>query len=267
MRPFADAAWRTSCCNNLKQLGLAANAYHDARLALPPGTASDRPSEPYPYMTWLNRLLPYVDQEPLWAEVCRAYAKERHFGVVPPHTHRATVVAVFACEADGRTSTPGVSPLGNEVAFTSYLGVEGLSHTNRNGVLYVDSRVNLSEVTDGTSHTLLAGERPPSADLWYGWWYAGTGQSSDGNADATLGVCDDRYSMDHNDRNCFAGPYEFGPGDVDNQCDTFHFWSLHVGGGGHFLFGDGSVRFLTYASTPILPALASRAGGEVVGDP
>ncbi len=44
----------------------------------------------------------------------------------------------------------------------------------------------------------------------------------------------------------------------------FHFWSLHSGGA-HFLFADGSVHFLSYASAPILPALASRAGAEAVG--
>jgi prepilin-type processing-associated H-X9-DG protein len=46
----------------------------------------------------------------------------------------------------------------------------------------------------------------------------------------------------------------------------FHFWSLHAGGA-HFLFADGSVRFLSYSAAPILPALASRAGGETVEIP
>jgi len=44
----------------------------------------------------------------------------------------------------------------------------------------------------------------------------------------------------------------------------FHFWSLHSGGA-HYLFADGSAHFLSYASAPLLPALASRAGGEAVG--
>ena len=51
---------------------------------------------------------------------------------------------------------------------------------------------------------------------------------------------------------------------MSNQCDMFHFWSLHSGGA-HFLFADGSVQFLSYASAPLLPALASRAGGEAAG--
>jgi len=64
-------------------------------------------------------------------------------------------------------------------------------------------------------------------------------------------------------RNCWFGPYFFSPGALQNQCDPFHFWSLHPGGA-NFLFGDGSTRFLTYAVAPLMPALASRAGGEAV---
>ena len=46
----------------------------------------------------------------------------------------------------------------------------------------------------------------------------------------------------------------------------FHFWSPHPGGA-HFAFCDGSVRFLAYSADPMMPALASRAGGEVVTVP
>jgi prepilin-type processing-associated H-X9-DG protein len=47
---------------------------------------------------------------------------------------------------------------------------------------------------------------------------------------------------------------------------VFHFWSLHIGGA-NFVFADGSVHFLPYSAAPILPALASRDGGEVVSLP
>jgi prepilin-type processing-associated H-X9-DG protein len=62
---------------------------------------------------------------------------------------------------------------------------------------------------------------------------------------------------------CPKGPYLFGPGSLDNQCDMFHFWSLH-NGGANFLFADGSVRFLPYSTVSLMPALASRAGGEPI---
>jgi prepilin-type processing-associated H-X9-DG protein len=62
---------------------------------------------------------------------------------------------------------------------------------------------------------------------------------------------------------CPLGPYHFVAGRVDQQCDLFHFWSLHSGGA-NFLFADGSVHFLSYQADTVLPALATRAGGEVV---
>src|SRR5207244_2898670 len=143
-------------------------------------------------------------------------------------------------------------------------GVEGTNQTTKDGVLFLDSRVRLEDVKDGTSHTLMVGERPPSADLVFGWWYAGWGQSKDGSGDMVLGVRE-RYVSDLAP-GCPRGPYAYGPGKVNNQCDTFHFWSTHIGGA-HFLFADGSVHFLLYSAAPLLPALATRAGGESVTVP
>jgi prepilin-type processing-associated H-X9-DG protein len=112
----------------------------------------------------------------------------------------------------------------------------------------------------------VAGERPPSADFWYGWWYAGFGQAGTGSGDMLLGVRERNRGGYIYTYFCAPGPYSFSPGRFDNQCDLFHFWSPHPGGA-HFLFGDGSARFLGYAADPILPALATRAGGEVAALP
>ena len=98
-----------------------------------------------------------------------------------------------------------------------------------------------------------------------GWWYAGWGQAQSGSVDIVLGVSE----VNSGDgflgaaANCWRGPYFFSPGSVQNMCDPFHFWSLHPGGA-NFLFCDGSIRFLAYAQAPIMSALATRAGGEVV---
>ncbi len=108
-------------------------------------------------------------------------------------------------------------------------------------------------------------KRPPSQDLWYGWWYAGHGVNGTGMGDMVLGVREMGPPSDAYVPDC-GGPAHFVPGRVENMCDAFHFWSLHSGGA-NYLFADGSVRFLPYAADPFLPALATRSGGEVADLP
>jgi prepilin-type processing-associated H-X9-DG protein len=108
---------------------------------------------------------------------------------------------------------------------------------------------------------LIVGERPPSADGLLGWWYAGWGQSKDGSAEMVLGAAE-RNDHPRYDK-CPKGPYSFTAPQANNVCDLFHFWSYHRNGA-NFLFCDGSVHFIPYAAAPIMPALATRAGGEAV---
>ncbi len=162
---------------------------------------------------------------------------------------------MFICPADGRISSPASKDItGYPVAYTSYLGVEGHNAGLNNGLLYLDSRHKLTDATDGTSSTLLIGERPPSANLDLGWWYAGWGQRQNGDAEFVLGArtrCYNRYAA-----TCDEGPYHFTPGAFNNPCDAFHFWSPHTGA--NFAFADGSARFLRYSANDILPALTTR---------
>ena len=65
---------------------------------------------------------------------------------------------------------------------------------------------------------------------------------------------------------CSKGPFHFVAGRADDLCSAFHFWSPHPGGA-NFAFCDGSVRFLSYSADPVMPALATRAGGETVNVP
>src|SRR5262249_17340267 len=119
--------------------------------------------------------------------------------------------------------------------------------------------VKMAEVTDGLSNTLLVGERPPSKDLVYGWWFAGSGFGGCGAAGVVQGVREIAPPTLTGYPSCPRGPYQFQAGNVNNQCDQFHFWSFHPGGS-NFLMGDGSVRFLTYGAAGVLPALSTRAG-------
>ena len=73
-------------------------------------------------------------------------------------------------------------------------------------------------------------------------------------------------SAGHADPNHPAA-YRFGPGDLNNPCDQWHYFSLHADGA-NFCMGDASVRFLAYHTSPMVQrALATRAGGEAAPVP
>jgi len=256
------AAARTQCANNLKQIGLALHSYHDTQQSFPPGISYRNGSDPHPHMGWCTRLLPHLESCALWDQALQAYAQEKFF-LKPAHEQvRSHVVPVFLCPSDARIRQSRPVALGKApVAFTSYLGVEGVDQARRDGLLFLDSRVRIAQVTDGTGNTLLVGERPPSADFVFGWWYAGWGQNKDGSAEMLLGLREQAVHLSL--RDCPPDANWYRAGRIDNQCDALHFWSLHPGGA-NFLFADGSVRFLTYSADDVLPALATRSGGEYV---
>jgi prepilin-type N-terminal cleavage/methylation domain-containing protein/prepilin-type processing-associated H-X9-DG protein len=261
-----DAAARIRCANNLRQLGLALHQYHDSNGTFPAGMRWQNGTDRYLMMSWLTQILPYVEQEQLLLSSQKAYQESTWPFNNPPHVGLDTIVNTFVCPADSRVFDPQFAPRDMlEVALTSYLGIEGKDLYGQDGILFRDSHIRMGDITDGTSQTLLAGERPPSADFQFGWWYAGAGQQFTGSADMVLGV-QEQDVIPYSLAPCPQGSYQFGPGQVNDQCDMFHFWSLHAGGA-NFVFADGSVHFLTYAAAPLMPALASRAGGETVTFP
>jgi prepilin-type processing-associated H-X9-DG protein len=262
-----EQAARLQCQGNLHNIGVALLSYQSSAGAFPPAFSTQPPR----YLSWMGRLLPYADQGALARQSADAYAADPWPWDEPPHP-ADSVVALFACPSDPRVlqaaAPKGVSVLGESgeldlrVGLTSYLGVSGTDLRARDGMFYVDSFVRPTDIHDGASHTLLVGERPPSPDFNHGWWYAAPGQGLTGSADVVLGAREWNVTLA---RPCPAGPYRFGPGRLTDPCDQFHFWSLHRGGA-NFLMADGSVRFLSYSAADLLPALATRSGGEVVPD-
>ena len=173
------------------------------------------------------------------------------------------------------------------MAATNYLGVSGTNGEARDGLFTANRRVRLTDIQDGTSQTLLVGERgfrkgaldviDTSEDidnLRFGNWFSAVGQRN-GSVGVVLGVRELNFNSGKRvlwwERDCPPGPYHFGPprqtrdatGAIREECDLFQFWSYHSGGA-NFLYVDGSVHFLAYGADAVLPALATRAGGEVV---
>lgn len=268
-----DAASRAACQNNLRQVGLALTNFHDTNDKLPPGRFDPNNLNPValPYngISWLTQILPFVDQQPLWDATLQAFQSNPNPRVNPPHVGLITAVPTFTCPADGRLRGPARGQDGLFGAFTSYLGNSGGSSSERNGLLGYIRGVRFADVTDGLSQTYVVGERPPSANLDSGWWYThhptAYGHDHDLPAESALdpGTNCRPHFVPLPPSGMIVGRFVFAPGRITNQCDMYHFWSLHWGGA-NFAFTDGSVRFLSYSISPHLRDLATRDGGEVV---
>jgi hypothetical protein len=255
------------CRNQLKQLAAACLNFEASMRALPCGKEGLGSNRTRMGRSWLVPILPYVEQPELFADSETAFSSMPIPYFSPPHTPFQKSVRAYSCPEDRRSESPAyATAIGMDVGLTSYLGVCGLDFQDRSGVLLHDQQIRLSEITDGLSNTLLCGERPPSPDANFGWWYTGAGQDGSGNADMILGmseqVANNHFNRIKHQYRCGSGPHNFQNGSLLNDCDVLHFWSLHDGGAG-FALADGSVHFFSYQSGHVLKAMATRNGGEV----
>ena len=290
-----EAAARMKCQNNMKQIGLALHNFHDSynrfpsahqlgnrwysgfQRPQPPGGLTPGSSYPAegPFWSWSMRIAPYIEADNLhraanlegrpagWPWWQRLPNGETIIGQENPNFH---------CPSDPRSSLKWSSG-SVSAAVTDYLGVNGTNQFaeagGQDGMLYINSGVKMTGVTDGTSNTLLVGERPPAENLLYGWQWAGAGDYPHfGTADVVLGVRERPGSPS-------AAPDFYREGEIQNDNHRYHFWSLHTGGS-NWLLTDGSVRFITYAAgnggtnqsgVTVIMAMATRNGGEVFEQP
>jgi len=278
-----EAAARMSCSNNLKQLGLACHNHNDTYQRLPPArgdyflTYAQAAGYPPPaygglypggftqYGGWMLNILPFIEQDNL--RKAMAYTGTAWTG--PFFNNYGQTIKTFTCPSDSRNNGP---PTAGNGAPTSYLGVTGNDLTSgpqinwpTNGIFDVSSvGVPIVQISDGTSNTLLVGERPVSTDKGWGWW-------SVSDDDCLLSV----YQQYAFYSGCtFPGIFR-APDLKNNPCggDNNHFWSYHTNGG-NWLLGDGSVRFFAYSvassptpATSVIFNMGSRAGGETVQFP
>ncbi len=256
-----SSALRLECSNKVRQIGLATLAYESSHRHFPSGiNAPDHPQRPS--LGWMGQILAFVEQDNLYKQSVAEFASGTH-PVGGPHATLQTYVDLFVCPSDPRSGQAQFTHDNRLVALTSYLGVCGTNYKTQDGIFFKDSKTRTAEIRDGLSNTLMIGERPPSADNWYGWWYAGLGQGASGSPDMLLGASEINDGANYAET-CPAGPYEFSPGVIDEPCHLFHFWSLHPGGT-HFALADGSVHFYSYTIDPtLIPVMATKSDGEVV---
>ncbi len=254
-----ESANRTECINRLKNIALALNAYADREKHFPPEATNignnvfNRP-KPYDTMefhSWMSRILPFLELQDLSFKI--------KYNAWPwwQHPYNERVLSIYRCSSDHRPQY--IAKYGDDlVALTGYLGINGTDQLAYDGILYVNAKVTFKMILDGVSNTMVVGERPPSDDLAYGWWMAGSGDSPYfGATDVVLGV-NELKNPGGSNRDVFRNG---STNDPTNQ-HRWHFWSLH-NMGSNFAFADGAVRFLSYdIGETTLKALATRAGGE-----
>ena len=227
-----------------------------------------------PFWSWTMRICAYVEMSTL-SDAANLNAWPWWQSLPDGTWVNEVTCPAFVCPSDVRGALKYSDNAGHSVALTSYLGVTGRNQfkeaNGQDGILYVNSSVTMARVTDGTSNTLMIGERPPSNNLLYGWQWAGAGESPHfGATDVVLGVHERAL-------NSSAAPDFFRKGTVNDPSDLhrYHFWSLHPGGG-NWALCDGSVRFFSYgaggpqnlagppSATTVIEAMATRDGGEAV---
>lgn len=260
-----EAARRTQCRNNLKQIGLAVHNYHDVYGMIPPGwigvdLMSGEPQvEGANGWSWASKLLPYLDQMPLYNQINFRLTVQDPLNQTP----RLSPLSVFICPSDQNTSKKFMLKDGMgadicELSLSNYPGMFGDGDIDAcegqpapficsgTGMFFHNSAIRFSQVSDGLTNTLMVGERKTKAkDDWYSTW---NGVVLDGE-EASVRV---------------VGTTDHTPNNPANHFDDFS--SYHVGGA-IFALGDGSVRFIgENLDHTLYQHLATKSGGEVVGE-
>jgi prepilin-type N-terminal cleavage/methylation domain-containing protein len=239
-----EAARRSSCTNNLAQLGLGVHNYEFAVEHLPAGVINPegpiRSEADGQHVSWLVQILPYIEMDTAYQ------AFDIEAGAYAPINApvRAVPVDVFTCP-----SFPG-SELSEDklAAFSNYAGchndVEAPIDADNHGLLFLNSAIRYSDIKDGSSQTLLIGETRDENTLG---WVSGTR--------STL-----RNTSSLNARRWRHGEPELpepGPLEVGG------FSSAHPGTV-QTVLADGSVHSLTQDIEPeILRQLGNRADGTL----
>jgi prepilin-type N-terminal cleavage/methylation domain-containing protein/prepilin-type processing-associated H-X9-DG protein len=250
-----EAARRATCKNNLRQTGLALHSYHDARRSLPTGwlgfDAAGRPdAEGERAWGWASRILPFVEEDPLFKSI----RFDRPITDPVNRGPRETVLPVYLCPSDATPPTftlqreAGGQPI-VDLSRSNYVGVYGTRELEEfpnegDGIFFHNSRTQFKHIVDGLSKTFIVGER--SSHLGSSTW---------------VGVLPDGEEAIA--RIVGSGDLPPNPASLDNgHLDDF---SSYHPSGTHFLFADGAVTMIGDEIDPaVYKAMCTRAGQEIL---
>ena len=226
-----ESARSIVCRNNLRQIGLALQNYHSVYMHFPSGVTGWRPfgslDQSKRNLAWSVFILPQLEQENLYQrlDLSQAYDSPANFDA------GSQPISVYQCPSATRDSIQE-----NALGITDYGGIYGERINSSNdppkGCMIFDDPISISDITDGTSNTLIVAEDSQSSDeQWI------------------------------NGRNVFdqAFPINAAP-EFENDIRSNH------PGGANGVFADGHVQFLSESMQPFtLGGICSRASGETLG--
>jgi prepilin-type N-terminal cleavage/methylation domain-containing protein/prepilin-type processing-associated H-X9-DG protein len=261
-----EAANRMKCSNNLKQLGLGLHNYHTTQGSFPPGQ-TDSPKK----HIWTAYILPWLEQDNLY----RGYRFDVHWYEAPNQPLVTLQLKVMQCPSAqaNRMETKSDRPVG--VTWSAACGdygatgnvdpalvtagfIPGPLPPTPNGVLIVAVGTRITEITDGTSQTVMVSEIAGRPE----YYITGRRIRTDGSPVYGAGWADwdNGFQLHGATPDGLSSP---GPCAI-NCTNNKGFYGFHTGGV-NALFADGSVQFLREGlDIKVAAALVTRNGGEII---
>jgi len=263
-----EAARRSQCKNNLKQMGLALHNYAESHGVFPPGGMSGVAiggggTSAGNELSFLAMLLPFIDQAPLYNTInfnLKGYAN--HYPIA------VNRIPGYLCPSSNQEHGLGGDETlsnGQKTYTTHYYGVMGPLGTSTltgqtyrstattygavalQGMLGLDTKTSFRDMSDGSSNTFLCGEISFREAGMYRSWTRG-GWAGNGTVASAKGISSSINKLK------MSSVSEF---------NYVSFGSEHTGGA-HFTMGDGSVKFVSEnIDLGVYKAAASRDGGEI----
>lgn len=276
-----ESGRRMQCSNNMKQMGLALQNYHDTFKAFPPGRWGSFPGQAYSYQSLILR---FMEQKTIYDAIDFTVPWGHANNTVPRSTH----ISTFLCPSDSQLRVPA-GWAGNNYFGNGGSNLEKSQAAGANGLFYNKSDIRFSDITDGLSNTAAFSERlkgdfsnaiaTEKSDLF------GPSGPQPNTPDEAMNACRAMNAADLSNQSRSSSGAPWLAGSPDNVADYQHVappgdrscafppnrssWaanSLHPGGV-NMVRCDGSVNFHSRTIDVLVwRALGSRSGGETVNE-
>ncbi|NLF71979.1 MAG: DUF1559 domain-containing protein [Candidatus Anammoximicrobium sp.] len=242
-----EAARRSQCSNNLKQIGLAMHNYHDSFLRFPPAFTAFRNDSANGW-GWGVFILPFAEQNTLYEQLNPTIDKFPTATSGPLYELCQSEIPMYRCPSDvgpARNNYRGNFGTSNYVGMWGAHVDAGVHADPGNGMMYYNANLSTQHVLDGTSNVLMVGERAFNNKPWRGATWSGS-RSAIGPGWAAV----------------MRGVWSTNALKLMGT-DVWAYSSLHPAGV-QFVLVDGSVRLIPDTiDTATLLIIAQRAAGEV----